>query len=292
MVLDLALRSGAPWPLLGLGTYRLTPAEIPAVVEASLSAGYGLVDTAVSYKHSHHALALALRDRPRACGGLAWVQTKIPPAEQGYEKARVCALRCVEELRGCAEGISVLLHWPGGSRLPPDSPEHARLRLGSWLALQELYAAGTLQCIGVSNFEVRHLRELEAAVGVHTLPLVNQVELHPLLPQTELRAFCAERRIHVQAYSSLGQGSAALWGHPALRGAARALALDEAQVLLLWAMRQGVSVIPRSRSARRVADNAAGLADALGRADVWRELARLDAIGDGTHFCWNPEDIR
>lgn len=285
------LRNGLEWPLLGLGTYRLTPAEVPSVVDAALHAGYGLVDTAVSYKHSHSALAQALAARPDS-QKFAWVQTKIPPASQGYDKARACALRSAEELRGCAERISVILHWPGASKLPSDSPAHAELRLGSWLALQDLYIEGVLHSIGTSNFEARHLRELEAAPGVHTLPLVNQVELHPLLPQEELRAFCAARGVHVQAYSSLGQGAPRLCAHPAVLAAARALGLSEAQVLLLWAVQRGISVIPRSRSAQRVAANSDGLLELAARADVARQLERLDGIGDGTHFCWNPAEIR
>jgi diketogulonate reductase-like aldo/keto reductase len=288
------LRNGLEWPLLGLGTYRLTPVQISSVVSAALGASYGLIDTAVSYRHSHGAISEALtscngpRDGPPAP---SWIQTKIPPAEQGYERARACALRCASELHNCGDQLSVILHWPGASKLPPDSPMHAELRLGSWLALQELYREGVVQCIGVSNFTERHLRELEAAAGVQILPLVNQVELHPLLPQRELRAYCAERAIHVQAYSSLGQGNPALWRHPAVLAAAERLGVSVAHVLLLWAMRQGVSVIPRTQSPERVVDNARTLGALLpdGGASA---LDELDGLADGTHFCWDPTGIR
>lgn len=274
---------------------HLHPRLSHAPVEAALSAGcYGLIDTAVSYRHSHATLAQVFAEpRPEdRKQRFEWVQTKIPPSEQGFERARACALRAAHELRGCADRVSVLLHWPGASKLPPDSPEHARLRLGSWLALQELYREGVVQAIGVSNFEERHLRQLEASEGVHTLPMINQVELHPLLPQTELRAFCADRGIHVQAYSSLGQGAPQLWGHPAVHAAAAALGTSEAQVLLLWAVQHGISVIPRTASAQRVAENARGLLELAGRDDVGSLVASLDDIGDGTHFCWNPAEIR
>ncbi|KAJ1636296.1 putative aldose reductase [Pavlovales sp. CCMP2436] len=286
------LRNGLEWPVLGLGTYRLTPAEIPGVLSAALNHGsYGLVDTAISYKHGHAALADVLRARDASPPKLQWLQSKIPSSEQGYEKSRACALRCIDELQGCSEHLSLLLHWPGAAKLPSNSPLHAELRLGSWLALQDLYREGRVDCIGVSNFDERHLRELEGADGVAVLPFVNQVELHPLLPQTELRAFCAERGIHVQAYSSLGQGG--LWSQPALKSAAVNLNLNEAQILLLWAMQKGISVIPRTSQPERVTANAQGLLQLLEDPSAdFSPLAALDGLADGTHFCWNPAEIR
>lgn len=272
---------------MGLGTYRLTPVEIGPVIRQAMGSGIELIDTAVSYRHSHAALADALRG---ADARPMWIQTKIPPAEQGFEKARACALRCATDLSGCAANLSILLHWPGGAKLPADSPLHAELRLGSWLALQELYAEGLVQCIGVSNFTERHLLELERAPAVRVLPFVNQVELHPLLPQAELRAFCSARAIHVQAYSSLGQGAAGLWQQPALRAVASRAGVSEAHALLLWAMQQGVSVLPRTSKPERVRANALAL-DAVRGGGVPLELGALDRLADGTHFCWNGEDI-
>jgi len=289
------LRNGLAWPLLGLGTYRLTPLEMGPVLSSVSHAGAlsgGFIDTAVSYRFSHGAISEALTSLDTDGDSKPlWIQTKIPPRDQGYDRARACALRCVDELGGCAGNLCVLLHWPGASRLPPASPEHARLRLGSWLALQELYKAGTLQAIGVSNFDERHLLELCHHHEVDTMPLVNQIECHPFLQQRALRATCAQRGIHVQAYSSLGQGSERLLQHPAVQAAARRRGATSAQVLLVWAMQQGISVLPRSANPKRVGENRMAVHLLKEQPLDEEEMEVFDRLEDGTKFCWDPKDI-
>lgn len=281
------LRNGLLWPLVGLGTYRLTPDEVERVVPAAVAAGCELVDTAVAYRHSHGAISRALSG---ASTRPAWIQTKIPPGEQGYDAARACALRCIDELRGCSSRLAILTHWPGGKGLPPDSSEHAELRAGTWRALQELYLEGRVDAIGVSNFDPRHLAELERAPGITELPHVHQLELHPLLPQRAMRELCAARGIHVQAYASLGQASARLLEAEAVVAAARARTMPPAHVLLRWALQRGVSCIPRTRDPARAAENARAALDTAALTDA--ELAAIDALEDGTHFCWDGGTIR
>lgn len=280
------LSTGLVYPLAGLGLYRVTPEQTRSVIPAALDVGCDLLDTAVSYRYSHEAVRSTLAGVPTKP---AWVQTKIPPAMQGYDGARACALRCISELDGCAANLSLLIHWPGRSQRPPDSPDHSSARRGSWLALQELFVEGKVQAIGVSNFEVHHLKDLMGAPGVTITPQINQVEMHPLLAQGELRAFCASAGIHVQAYGALGQGSPRLLESRAVVDAAASRGASPAQIVLRWALDKGCGVLSRTCNPARAQSNMAALdLDQLEPAVT----DTLDALDDGTHFCWNPQTIR
>ncbi|XP_013910853.1 PREDICTED: glyoxal reductase-like [Thamnophis sirtalis] len=279
------LNTGARMPLLGLGTYRLKGDEaVRASLDAALANGYRLVDTAAVYGNEA-ALGRALKDLlPRH--GLAredvFLTSKLSPRDHGEESAYAACLRTLQDL-DCGYLDLYLIHWPGTQGRPQDDAGNPERRLQSWRALERLHDAGKLRAIGVSNYTVQHLQELLANCRV--MPAVLQVEFHPELGQTELLEFCTRNDIHLQAYSSLGTGP--LVEHAVVRAVAQRHGRMPAQVLLRWVLHQGVSVIPKSASPGRVAENGQLWSWDLSQADV-EELRRLDC---GKRYCWDPTGV-
>uniref|UniRef100_A0A674HZA2 NADP-dependent oxidoreductase domain-containing protein n=1 Tax=Terrapene triunguis TaxID=2587831 RepID=A0A674HZA2_9SAUR len=174
--------------------------------------------------------------------------------------------------RGCRLGEWVCVCW---GQSPGD-------RLG-WRALERMHYAGHLRAIGVSNYTLGHLQDLLAHCRVP--PAVLQVEFHPELPQRELWDFCQQHGIHLQAYASLGCGQ--LLGRAEVGRVAERQGRTPAQVLLRWALHQGVGVIPKSVSPTRLAENA----------QLWgwnlrpEDMAELGAMDCSRHYCWDPSGV-
>lgn len=154
--------------------------------------------------------------------------------------------------------------------------------------MEEACRTGLVRDIGVSNYTVRHLEEMKSYASI--LPAVNQVELHPLnyISQRPLLEYCATNQIHVDAYSSLGQGE--LLEHEEVKKIAKVYDVSPAQVLLRWAIQHGFSVIPKTISISRLQENAEVNHFKISTAD----MVRLDTLGaiEPIKFCWDPEPIR
>lgn len=126
----------------------------------------------------------------------------------------------------------------------------------TWLAMEELVRAGLVKNIGVSNFSVSLLERILAIPNLTIVPAVNQVELHPYLQQVELRNFCKDKNIVVEAYSSLGSGKApSLLEDESFISLAKELNISTSSLLLSWARQQNIPVIPKSCNPSRIADN-------------------------------------
>ncbi|XP_058016672.1 glyoxal reductase-like [Ahaetulla prasina] len=279
------LNTSTPMPLLGLGTFRLKGDEaVRASLDAALANGYRLVDTAAVYGNEA-TLGRALKDllpRHRLSREDVFLTSKLSPRDHGEEAAYAACLRSLQDL-DCGYLDLYLIHWPGTQGRPQDDAGNPERRLQSWRALERLHKAGKLRAIGVSNYTVCHLQELLANCKV--MPAVLQVECHPELAQTELLEFCTRNGIHLQAYSSLGTGL--LVEHAVVRAVAQQHGRTAAQVLLRWALHRGVSVIPKSASPRRVAENGQVWSWDLSQADM-EELRRLDC---GKRYCWDPTGV-
>ncbi|KAM3825232.1 glyoxal reductase-like [Vipera latastei] len=279
------LNTGAPMPLLGLGTFRLKgDAAVRASLDAALENGYRLVDTAAVYGNEA-ALGRALKDllpRHRLAREDIFLTSKLSPRDHGEEAAHRACLRSLQELDSGYLDL-YLIHWPGTQGQPKDDAGNLERRLQSWRALERLHEAGKLRAIGVSNYTVRHLQEL--LDNCRVTPAVLQVEFHPELAQTELLEFCTRNGIHLQAYSSLGTGP--LVEHPEVQAIAQRRGRTGAQVLLRWALHQGVSVIPKSASSHHVAENGQLWSWDLSPADM-EQLRHLDS---GKRYCWDPTGV-
>lgn len=126
----------------------------------------------------------------------------------------------------------------------------------TWRAMEQLVLLGLVKNIGVSNFSISLLNRILSIPNLKFKPCLNQVELHPYLPQKELRQFCAEKGIVVEAYSSLGSGKEPLLlNDEIIVSVAKEENITPSSVLLSWARQQNIPVIPKSCNPARIADN-------------------------------------
>ncbi|MEU8757027.1 aldo/keto reductase [Streptomyces chartreusis] len=230
------LNDGTTIPAIGLGTWPMDDAQAEQAVADALDLGYRLVDTATNYRNETGV------GRGIAASGVAReevvVTTKLPGRHHGYEET----LASFEESRRRLDVAYVdlyLIHWP----LP-----RVDKYVDSWRAMIELRESGLVRSIGVSNFTPEHIERLERETGV--LPSVNQIELHPLFPQEELRAFHEGKGIVTESWSPLGRGTDLL-DDPVVRGIAETLKVTPGQVVLRWHTRLGALPIPKSADRER-----------------------------------------
>ncbi|MDR1462632.1 MAG: aldo/keto reductase [Azoarcus sp.] len=256
----IALNDGSRIPQLGLGTWQTQETEAAASVVAAFEAGYRLVDTAAIYGNES-GVGAGLR-----ASGLAreqfFITTKLWNDSQGYDEA----LRAFDESlkRLQLDYVDLyLIHWP--------APRLGRY-LDSWRALIRLQEEKRARSIGVSNFQIAHLRKIMDETGV--TPSVNQIELHPDFQQRELQAYHATHGIQTQSWSPLGQG--ALLGNDCVRQIAAKHGKTAAQVVIRWHLDNRLLTIPKSAHAERIAENFAVFDFALDKDDLAR-MASLDS---------------
>ncbi len=168
-----------------------------------------------------------------------------------------------------------LIHWPTPAR---------ELYVDTWKAFVELQKEGRVRAIGVSNFQPAHLRRLIDETGV--VPAVNQIELHPYLQQSELRAFHAEHGIQTEAWSPLGQGGELL-SDPVVTEIAARHHRSAAQIVLRWHLQIGTVVIPKSVTPSRIKENIEVFAFSLDDED----LAAISALNEDRRLGPDPAEF-
>ncbi|XP_021932872.1 uncharacterized protein LOC110836223 isoform X4 [Zootermopsis nevadensis] len=250
------LNTGQKMPMVGC-TYRIHgQSVIYRVIEAGLKAGYRAFDTAAVYRNEE-AIGLALKTLlPKFSLSREdiFLTTKLDPSDHGKGTTTKAVKDSLKKL-GTSYLDLYLIHWPGVSRLPVHSPDNALIRSNTWHELVSLHRQGVLRAIGISNYTVQHLKELiKNSHGV--IPAVNQVEYHPHYKQPELLKLCQDKGVLLQAYCSLGGSSDRRLLEDATVGiVAKKLCRSPAQILLRWALQQGIGVIPKSVSPDHVSDN-------------------------------------
>jgi 2,5-diketo-D-gluconate reductase A len=235
----LTLNDGARMPQLGLGVWQVPNHTVAGVVRTALEAGYRSIDTAALYRNeSGVGDAIAASGVPRA---ELFVTTKLWNTDQGYDGAMRAFDESIRKLR--LEYVDLyLIHWP--------TPARNRY-VETWKAFEKLRADGRVRSIGVSNFHISHLRRI--LDESETVPAVNQIELHPNLPQDELRAFHDRHGIVTEAWSPLAQGK--LLRDRTILGLAQKYGKSPAQIILRWHLQHGIVVIPKSVTASRIREN-------------------------------------
>jgi diketogulonate reductase-like aldo/keto reductase len=280
----LTLNNGLKIPSVGLGTLdRKSPTKVADAVEAAIADGYRLIDTAASYtteRHVGEGIRRSGIDRSEL-----FVTTKLWLSDYGYEKA----LRAFESsLRrlGLDYLDLYLLHWP--------VPSDFETTIASYQALEKLLAEGRVRAIGVSNFSAQHLKTLTEQTQV--VPAVNQIELHPLFIQRELRDANAKHGIITEAWSPIGNSvrifSAAGESkdpltHSTVMGLAEKYGKTPAQVILRWHTQNGLCAIPKSVHRGRIAENI----DIFDFTMAPDELAAIDAMDTGKRSGPDPEAV-
>lgn len=226
-------------PQVGFGVFLVPPDKTGPAVLAALDAGYRHLDTAALYENEAE-VGQAVREFGIDRAEL-FITTKCWNSDQGYEEALAAFEASLGRLKMDYVDL-YLIHWP--------TPKRDRY-VETWRALEEIYAGGRSRAIGVSNFQPAHLRRLIDMCDV--VPAVNQVELHPRLPQAELRAFHAEHGIVTEAWSPLARGD--LLDDPTIGRLAAKHTVTPAQVLLRWHLDLGNVVIPKSVDPGRMSTN-------------------------------------
>ncbi|MFD9375253.1 aldo/keto reductase [Streptomyces sp. NPDC059999] len=260
------LNNGTLMPQLGYGVWQVPDDEAEQAVTTALEAGYRSIDTAAIYGNEEGTgRAIAGAGVPRE---ELFVTTKLwngPDRVWGRD----------EVLRAFDESLSrlgldhvdlYLIHWPRPMR---DDV------LTTWRTFEEIAASGRAKAVGVSNFRPEDLERIRTVSDL--VPAVNQIELHPLFPQTALRALHADLGIATEAWSPLGQGKELLT-LPAVAAIAAKHGRTAAQVVLRWHLQLGNVVIPKSVTPARIRENL----DVFGFELDADDIAALDALGAGT----------
>nr|BAC23127.1 prostaglandin F2alpha synthase [Crithidia fasciculata] len=235
---SLKLSNGVMMPVLGFGMWKLQDGnEAETATMWAIKSGYRHIDTAAIYKNEESAgRAIASCGVPRE---ELFVTTKLFNSDQGYESTLSAFEKSIKKL-GLEYADLYLIHWPGKDKF-----------INTWKAFEKLYADKKVRAIGVSNFHEHHIEELLKHCKV--APMVNQIELHPLLNQKALCEYCKSKNIAVTAWSPLGQGR--LVEDARLKAIGGKYGKTAAQVMLRWEIQAGVITIPKSGNEARIKEN-------------------------------------
>jgi 2,5-diketo-D-gluconate reductase A len=238
---EIMLNNGRTIPQFGFGVFLIKPAETEAAVTAALEAGYRHIDTAQMYgneKEVGQAIAKSGLDRADV-----FVTTKLNNGAHLPDDARRAFDGSLKAL-GMDYVDLFLIHWPLPTRYDGDF-------VITWDTLEEFYRDGRARSIGVSNFQAHHLRRLHTESEIP--PAIDQIEVNPYLTQDELRGFCAEHQIAVEAWSPIARGRAL--HDPTITEIAQRAGKTVAQVILRWHIERGDIVFPKSVSPARIREN-------------------------------------
>ncbi|WP_157257094.1 aldo/keto reductase [Paenibacillus sp. Soil750] len=239
---ETTLHNGVTMPWLGLGVFKVEDGpEVVQAVKAAIKIGYRSIDTAAIYGNES-SVGQGIREGMAEHGltrDQLFVTSKVWNADLGYEST-IAAYEASLEKLGLDYLDLYLIHWPVQGKY-----------VEAWRALETLYQEGRVKAIGVSNFQIHHLEDV---MGTGTIkPMVNQVELHPLLAQTDIHDFCKEHGIQLEAWSPLMQGQ--LLDNPTVKSLAERHGKSIAQVILRWDLQRGIVTIPKSTKEHRILEN-------------------------------------
>lgn len=268
------LHNGVEMPWFGIGVFKVEEgAELVNAVKTALVHGYRGVDTAAIYGNEE-GVGEGIRQGLQEAGLKRediFVTSKVWNADLGYEETLKAFDTSLEKL-GLDYLDLYLIHWPVEGKY-----------IDAWRALETLYRDGRIKAIGVSNFQIHHLKHLMKETEIK--PMINQVEYHPRLTQKELLAFCTEQGIQLEAWSPLMQGQ--MLDHPVLQEIAEKYGKSAAQVILRWDLQNGVITIPKSTKKHRIEENA-NVFDFELSAD---DMKRIDDLNENLRVGPDPDNF-
>jgi diketogulonate reductase-like aldo/keto reductase len=236
---NVKLNNGVEMPILGFGVYQVPDAaECEKAVLTALEAGYRSIDTAAAYGNEE-AVGTALKKSGIARKDL-FITTKLWVADAGYEKAKKAFEVSLNKLQ--LDYLDLyLIH-------QPYSDVH-----GAWRAMEELYEAGKIRAIGVSNFLPD--RVMDIIVFNKIVPAVNQIETHPFHQQIETQKFLQENKVQQESWGPFAEGKNNLFSNELLAAIGKKYNKSIAQVVLRWMIQRNIVVIPKSITPARVIQN-------------------------------------
>ena len=261
------LSNGVKMPRIGLGVWKMEHDEAIQSVKTAIQVGYRAIDTATIYKNEE-GVGQGIKECnvPRE---ELFITTKVWNDDLGYEETLAAFDKSLEKLQ--LEYLDLyLIHWPVAGKYKD-----------AWKALEKLYKEKRVRAIGVCNFHQHHLENLLEEAEI--VPMINQIELHPLLSQTKLRTYCKEKYIQVEAWSPLGQGT--LLEHPELLDIAKIHNKSVAQIILRWDLQNDIITIPKSIREIRMKENI----DIFDFELTGEEMALIDSLNKDARVGSNPE---
>ena len=238
------LNNGVKVPSLGFGTFKAAGQEVYEAVKEALRLGYRHIDTASMYNNEVE-VGKAIKDSGIDRSEI-FVTSKVWRSDRGYDKTVASFERSLANL-GMDYLDCLLIHWP----CPINKEGCHEENLDTWHALEDLYTAGKIRVIGVSNFRTHHLEPLLAKC--HIKPMMNQIELHPGFRQEETVALCKREDIIVEAWEPLAKGK--ILNDERLLKIAQKYHKTAAQVCIRWSLDQGFLPLPKSVTFSRIKEN-------------------------------------
>ncbi|MGE2736391.1 aldo/keto reductase [Mycolicibacterium vaccae] len=267
------LNDGTRIPQLGFGVYQIPPNETAAAVKTALDIGYRHIDTAEMYQNEK-GVGEGIRD-----AGIdrseVYITSKLNNGFHRPDDARRAFDKTISAL-GFDYVDLFLIHWPLPTLYDGDF-------VSTWKTLEEFKKEGRARSIGVSNFQVAHLQRL--ADETDTVPVVNQIEVHPYFANDEVRAYGREHGIATEAWSPIAQGQ--VLDDPVITRIAESIGKTPAQVVLRWHIQRGDIIFPKSVTEQRIRDNFALFDFELGD-DDFAAVSGLDK-GEAGRIGPNPD---
>ncbi|MFG3435514.1 aldo/keto reductase [Lysinibacillus fusiformis] len=267
------LNNGLKMPLVGYGVFRVPEGEdLAEAVKTAIAKGYRSIDTAQVYRNEEsvgRGIRAAIEEGLVTREEL-FITSKVWNDGLSYEETLAAYDSSLEKI-GLDYLDLYLVHWPG---IDTNYVE-------VYKALEKIYQDGRVRSIGVSNFHVHHLEKLLKETKV--IPVINQIEFHPHLTQEEVRAYCTDKDIQVEAWSPLMNG--ALLEEALIQELASKYDKTPAQIVLRYDVQHNVVTIPKTMTATRMVENL----DVFDFTLTDGEMARLDALNDGLRCGPDPE---
>ncbi|WEA39457.1 aldo/keto reductase [Lysinibacillus fusiformis] len=267
------LNNGLKMPLVGYGVFRVPEGEdLAEAVKTAIAKGYRSIDTAQVYRNEEsvgRGIRAAIEEGLVTREEL-FITSKVWNDGLSYEETLAAYDSSLEKI-GLDYLDLYLVHWPG---IDTNYVE-------VYKALEKIYQDGRVRSIGVSNFHVHHLEKLLKETKV--IPVINQIEFHPHLTQEEVRAYCTDKDIQVEAWSPLMNG--ALLEEALIQELASKYDKTPAQIVLRYDVQHNVVTIPKTMTATRMVENL----DVFYFTLTDGEMAQLDALNDGLRCGPDPE---
>jgi methylglyoxal/glyoxal reductase len=266
------LNNGLKMPIVGLGTYPLNGFELLKCIWIAKKNGYISIDTSTSYGNEKW-----IGRATKLIGFLNkekfFITTKLGNSDQRQGDVRKALLESMNRL-GVKYVDLYLMHWP--------NPE---TYIDSWKQMEELYKEGLVGAIGVCNFHEHHLEKLLNATGI--VPVINQIELHPLLTQERLREYCQSKGIQVESYSPVARMDPKLIQNDFLVKLSKKYQKTVPQIILRWNIENRIITIPKSGTKNRIIENI----DIFDFNLTKDEVKQIDSLNEDYRVRYDPDTV-